>query len=78
MEAWGSRAGGDEEDEPEGNEVDEADEADEEDEYNLRMFGISRALPVPEGAPDFAAGGQPSCMHARIDADADTACMRNA
>ena len=25
-------------------------------EYDLRMFGISRALPVPEGVPDLASG----------------------
>ena len=27
-----------------------------EEDYDLRMFGISRALPVAEGTPDFDAG----------------------
>ena len=31
-----------------------------EEDYDLRMFGISRALPVAEGTPDFDAGGRVS------------------
>ena len=28
------------------------------DDYDLRMFGISQALPVPEGALDFITAGE--------------------
>jgi hypothetical protein len=34
----------------------EADSAIDDDEYDMRMFGISRALPVPEGPPDLTSG----------------------
>lgn len=32
------------------------EEEDEEEEYNLRMFGIQAALPVPDGEPDWESG----------------------
>ncbi|KAG2488435.1 hypothetical protein HYH03_012942 [Edaphochlamys debaryana] len=49
--------GYDEEDEGEEEDVggDEMDETEDE-EYNLTNFGISQALPVPDGPPDFNAG----------------------
>ena len=37
----------------------------DEDEYNLRMFGISQALPVPDGPPVDLASGAAGPMHAR-------------
>ena len=42
--------------ESEGDEDEDRDEDDEDQEYNLRMFGIARALPVLEGEPDWSTG----------------------
>ena len=40
-------------------EEEEGYEDDEDEEYNLQMFGIAKALPVPEGEPDWSKGARP-------------------
>lgn len=54
-EGYGEELG--EGEEYEGEEEAEGEMDTEDEEYNLTHFGISQALPVPEGPPDFSAGG---------------------
>ncbi|KAG2429548.1 hypothetical protein HXX76_010783 [Chlamydomonas incerta] len=55
-EGYGEEAGEGEEYEGEEEAEGEVMDTDDDEEYNLTHFGISQALPVPEGPPDFSAG----------------------
>ena len=44
-------------------EEEEEEEVDAEEEYNMRMYGIYKALPVPDREPDWEAGEAPRAVY---------------